>query len=85
MGNQNTTPKPPIHEDVIRIINANVAQTAHLEKSANATSLLAYAGIAVIVLGIIYVFYKTIIRYERLKSEERIKKVVSLSNILTET
>lgn len=84
MGNQNTTPKPPVHEDIIRIVNANVAQTAHLEKTANATSILAYAGITIIVLGLLYILYKLVIRYERLKTENRIKKVVSLSNILTE-
>lgn len=84
MGNENTTPKPPVHEDIIRIVNANVAQTAHLEKTANATSILAYAGITIIVLGLLYILCKLVIRYERLKTENRIKKVVSLSNILTE-
>lgn len=34
MGNENTTPAPPkVHEEVIKIINANVQQTTHLEKN----------------------------------------------------
>lgn len=82
MGNENTTPKPPqVHEDVIKIINANVAQTAHLEKTASSTTILAYAGIIAIVLGALYMIYRLVIRYERIKTNERINRVMSLTSV----
>ena len=85
MGTQQSTPKPPtLHEETIRIINANVLQTAHLQKSANATTVLAYAGVAVIFIGLAYVLYRAIVNYERLRAEDRLRRVVSLSNIATQ-
>lgn len=85
MGNEQTTPKPPtVHEDVIKIINANVHQTAHLEKTANATSILAYTTLAIIVIGVIYVISRAIINHERLRTKETIKNAVSLNNVMVE-
>lgn len=85
MGTEQSTPKPPLlHEETIRIINANVLQTAHLEKSASATTVLAYAAVAVIFITLAYVLYRAIIKFERMRTEDRLRRVVSLSSIVTQ-
>lgn len=85
MGNKNTTEKPSaIHEDVIRIINANVQQSTHLEKTADATKLLASVRVIILIILIAYGVYKAIITYERMKTETNIQKAVSLANIVVE-
>lgn len=78
----NTTPKPQIHEDVIRVINANVQQSAHLEKTAGATSVLAVVGVLLLVILVIYVIYRAVVKYERLSTQSRIERAVSLANIV---
>lgn len=84
MGNQATTQKPPLHEDTLRIINANVLQTQHLQKSADAVSILAYVGVVIIIIIIAYALYRVAINYERMKTDQRIRRVVSLSSVLSE-
>lgn len=85
MGNEPSTEKPPvIHEEVIKVINNNIRQTAHLEKTANAATILAYVGLAVIILGVLYLVLKAILKHERLKTNEKIRNTVSLTNILSE-
>lgn len=82
MGNEPSTEKPPTnHEDIIKIINTN--QTAHLEKTANATSILAYVTLAIIVVGVAYIIMRAVIKHERLKTNETIKTAVSLTNVLS--
>ena len=82
MGNENTTPKPPnVHEDVIKIINANVQQSAHLEKNASATSMLAYIGLSIVIILVLYVIYRVIITMERMKTQEAINRSVSLASV----
>lgn len=83
MGNEKSTEKPPTnHEEIIKIINTN--QTAHLEKTANATSILAYVTLVMIAIGVVYIIMRAVIKHERLKTNERIKNAVSLTNVLTE-
>lgn len=85
MGNEKSTEKPPtVHEDVIKIINANVQQTAHLQKTADATSILAYVALGCIVFGAAYIIIRAVIKHERLRTTESIKNAVSLTNVLCE-
>ena len=82
MGVESSTPKPQtVHEEVVKIINANVQQSAHLEKTADATSILAKLGIIVIVIIAGYLIYRVIISYERMKTDASIKRAVSLAVI----
>lgn len=82
MGNEVTTLAPPrATEEIIKIVNANVQQTAHLERSADATTKLVYIGTAVLVLVLLYVIYRIIIKFERLRTQEAIKRAVSLASI----
>lgn len=82
MGNEVTTLAPPrVPEEIIKIVNTNVQQTAHLERSANATTKLVYIGTAVLVLVFLYVIYHIIIKLERLRTQEAIKRAVSLASV----
>ena len=82
MGVESSTPKPQnVHEEVIKIINANVQQTAHLEKTADATTILAKIGIIVVIIIAGYIIYRVIINFERMKTEASIKRAVSLAVI----
>lgn len=85
MGNEPSTEKPPVvHEEIIKVINNNIRQTAHLEKTAKATTILAYVGLAVIVIGVMYFVLRAVLRHERLRTNERIRNAASLVNVLSE-
>lgn len=79
-----TEKPPPVREELIKIVNINAEQTAHLEKTANAASALAQVGIGLIVLVLIYGLYRVVIHYERMKTNNSIKNAVSLAQITTE-
>lgn len=82
MGNEITTPAPRrVPEEIIKIVNANVLQTAHLERSADATTKLVYIGTTVLVLVLLYAIYRVMIKFERLRTQEAIKRAVSLASI----
>lgn len=84
MGNENTTPAPAkVHEEIIKIINSNVQQSAHLEKTASATSMLAYIGLSILIILVVYVVYRVIINIERMKTQEAINRSVSLASVLS--
>lgn len=82
MGNEQSTHAPPTkHEEIIKIVNANVQQTEHLERTADATTKLAYIGFAILVMFVLYVMHRVITKYERLRTNQVIRSATSLANV----
>lgn len=86
MGNEQTTPKPPtVHEDVVRIINANVQQTAHVQKTASAITVLAYVGVIFLIAALLYAAHRIITKYERMRTAELIRRNTVLNSVVSTT
>lgn len=68
-SDEKLTPKSTAkHEEIIKIVNGNVRQSEHTEKTANAIRILAYVSLILLAIGVDYMIYKAIIKHERLKT-----------------
>lgn len=85
MGNEESTPKPVTHEQIVSIINASNAKNAkeivHSEKTASSLELIAYILLAVICASVLFIVYRLIVKYERMKSQARTERAISLNNV----
>lgn len=70
------------HEQIVNIINASNAKTnEQIEKSAASTEVIAYIMLVVVIASALYIVYRLITSYERMKTQSRLDKAVSLSNV----
>lgn len=85
MGNEESTPKPVTHEQIVSIINASNAKNAkeivHSERTASSLELIAYILLAVICASVSFIVYRLIVKYERMKSQERTDRAISLNKV----
>lgn len=74
MGSEESKPKietPHVtHEQIVGIINASNAKSSeHSEKTAESIELIAYVLIAVVIAGVVFLVYKLLTNYERMKTQ----------------
>ncbi|KXJ68780.1 hypothetical protein RP20_CCG015430 [Aedes albopictus] len=86
MGNESSTPKPVTHEQIVSIINAsNVKEKVHSEKTAKSVELIAYILLTVICVATLFLVYRLIVKYERIKNQRVVDRAISLNNVTTST
>lgn len=82
MGNESSTPKPVTHEQIVSIINAsNAKEKVHSEKTATSLELIAYTMLTVICVVALYLVYRLIVKYERIKNRTIVDRAISLNNV----
>lgn len=84
MGSSETKPIEPsvTHAQVVSIINAsNAKNKEHAERTSVSTELIAYTLIAIVIIGLIYLTYRLITNYERMRTQARMNNAISLNNI----
>lgn len=84
MGNDSSTPAPPTitHEQVVSIINAsNTKAKEDSAKTAASLELIAYVLIVVVIIIALYIAYRLIVKFERMKTESNLSKAISLNNV----
>ena len=71
-----------MHEQIVDVMNSsNQKIQEHSEKSAAATELIAYVLLMLVLAAAIFVSYKFLIKYERMRQEARINHAISLNNV----
>lgn len=83
MGSEESRPREPqvTHDQIISIINASNAKAKeHSEKTATSTELIAFVLLAVVIIGVVFLVYKIISNYERMRTQARIEHAASLNN-----
>lgn len=83
MGSEESKPKTPqvTHEQIVSIINASSAKE-HQAKTASATEIIAYLMVTVVLIGVLYLVYKLIVSYERMKTQTELTKATSVRSIV---
>lgn len=82
MGNEQSTAQSQLNsERIVNLINTSAQQTQHAEKSASALETLALVAVIIVIAIGLYVTYKLIATYERMRGQARIDSAVALSNI----
>lgn len=72
------------HEQIVSIINASNAKSKeHSEKTASSTELIAYIMLTIVIVGLVYIVYKLITKYERMKSQALMNNTISMNNLKT--
>lgn len=84
MGNEDSKPeqKPITHDQIVSIINAsNTKSSEHSEKTAASLEMIAYILIALVIASVLFIVYRLVSKYERMKTEARLEKAISLNNV----
>lgn len=87
MGQSESKPPaaPPItHEQIVSIINASNTKTKeHAERTSVSTELIAYTLVGIVIIILIYLAYRLISTYERMRTQSRMDKAICLNNLKT--
>lgn len=78
-GSSQPPPDDKHHDLVVQLVNVQQKQNSVVERHNNAIDALFYMLLAVLGAIVIYVIYKAIIRYERIKTNIAVRRAVDTS------